>query len=88
MISAQTALFMTDNNDMSVNKTVNDWLDDRVKARCNMGKHHLVLSEKDMRVLNDEWAITAHELVDYVRKAGYKVSYDNADNSYVLRWNE
>ncbi len=88
MISAQTALFYTDTNDMTVSKEVNDWLDDRIKARCAQGKHHLTLIPKDMRVLQDEWGITPNAMVQYARKAGYKVSYDNAEDTYILRWGE
>jgi hypothetical protein len=41
-----------------------------------------------MRVLQDEWGITPNSMVQYARKAGYKVSYDNAEDTYTLRWGE
>lgn len=88
MISAQEALYLTDHNNMGVADTIDEWLSERIKSRCEKGKHHLTLTHKDMRIMNDEWGITPDMFEEFVRKAGYKVAYDSSDRSYVMTWGE
>lgn len=86
MISAEHALRIANETNLGVPKDINSWLDEKIERNARKGWHHLTIIAKEIEIMFDEFGVDIPTFKDYVKRAGYKVSYDADDGSYVLRW--